>query len=164
VSSYTVYDLDAPSRNAEALHYFRCNRVCKGVTVTAFFPGRYYQCGCGAQALYQFSVPVDTDERRALHAAGVTVARPPAEKWTCVRCGKDGTGTLRNHRADGLACNACYEAEMAPEDDRMAEQIRAFVARQKAAQDAEVAATREKYKHLFREEQSINQQTPQESK
>jgi hypothetical protein len=166
VSSYTVYDADYRERErGPELHTYRCNRACQSVTVKAMYTGRYERCkACGAYALYQWTVPVTTDEEKRIHAEGVVLNpyKLPPIPWLCVRCGEDKAGNTPIYRADGKVCKACYDAEMAPEDERRRDAISAFVAAQKAKRDAEDAERREKYKHLFREEQSINQTVKQE--
>lgn len=161
MSSYMVGDLDAPSKHTPALHYFRCNRVCKGVTVVAFFPGNYYRCGCGSQAVYQFSVPVETDEQKAIHAKGVVLNpyRLPPVPWSCVRCGDEKTGNMPIYRADGKVCKACYDVEMEPEIEASRVHYAEYMKRKaelEAAKDAERAAF---LRRLAEEEQSINQST-----
>jgi hypothetical protein len=119
VSSYTVYDQDYVPGSGPELHYYRCRRACNAVTVKAIYSKRYEQCrACGFMALYQFTVPADTPERKALHAQGVVLnphATPPPAQ-ICVRCGLDFTGKqLPRWRADGKVCRDCYFAEDAPE-------------------------------------------------
>ena len=69
-------------------------------------------------ALFQFTIPVETDKHRALHAQGIVLnpdqPKPPPQ--VCVRCGLDFTGKqLPRWRADGKVCRECYFAEDAPE-------------------------------------------------
>jgi hypothetical protein len=164
-SCFDIYDHDYPRTGGPELHYFKCQRVCAAVTVTITFTRRYERCrACGSMALYLYTVPVETDEQKAIHAQGVVLNphKLPPVPWVCQRCGADKTGNTPIYRADGKVCKACYDAEMAPEDERMAAGIQAFIAAQKAKRDAEDAERREKYKHLFREEQSINQTVKQE--
>lgn len=133
------------------------------MTVKAHYSGRYERCrACGiAYALYLWTVPVETDEQKAIHAQGVVVNpyELPPVPWSCQRCGKDGTSNTPIYRADGKVCKACYDVEMEPEDRRIAEGIKASIEAQKqrqAAKDAERAAF---LRRLAQEEQSINQST-----
>jgi hypothetical protein len=101
------------------LHYWRCGRVCKSVTVKSVYTGRYERCrACGSMALFQFTIPVETDKHRALHAQGIVLnpdqPKPPPQ--VCVRCGLDFTcKQLPRWRADGKVCRDCYFAEDSPE-------------------------------------------------
>jgi DNA-directed RNA polymerase subunit RPC12/RpoP len=101
------------------LHYYRCGRVCKSVTVKSVYTGRYERCrACGSMALFQFTIPVETDKHRALHAQGIVLNpdQPPQPPQICVRCGLDFTGKqLPRWRADGKVCRECYFAEDSPE-------------------------------------------------
>ena len=161
--SYTVFDQDYQERKrGQELHYYQCGRVCKAVTVKSMYSGRYERCrACHSVALYIYTVPVETDEQKAIHAQGVVLNpwKLPPVPWACTRCGKDGTGNTPIYRADGKVCKACYDAEMAPQHAAEREQYAVYLKR-KAEADAAKAAERAAFlRRLAEQEQSVNQAT-----
>lgn len=100
------------------LRYYRCAN-CQAVMTTPFKEerGKPYFCRCWTRMAYQFSVPVDTDERRELAARGQVwnPHAPQPEPWVCVRCGEaQAASGLSKDRPDGRVCPACYRAEEHP--------------------------------------------------
>lgn len=107
------------------LRYYRCPN-CQTVMTTPFkdTASKPYWCRCRRKMVYQFSVPVDTDERRELAVRG-QVFNPHAvkpEPWPCARCGEDQYGA-QIHRPDGIVCRECYAAEEHPPMKHTAEQV-----------------------------------------
>lgn len=97
------------------LHYFACS-LCKTVMATVL-KSRYRNCnGCFRWMKFQFTVPIETDEQRAIAARG-TVFNPhpqPIEPWVCHRCGKTFTVESYRYRLDGKVCLPCAKAEEGP--------------------------------------------------
>ena len=114
------------SRRGPELHFYRCNRVCRAVTSKSVYTGRYERCrACRNWALYQYSVPVETERHRELFARGV-VLNPYADDidkphdpsiydFDCVRCGVRQVNRVGMYCADGRCCDACYAAQ-SPEE------------------------------------------------